>query len=149
MTDVISERELNGTSDAEHRVPADRARFGELLNHGVTITRACHWVDGDNYVFRSTEFDVLSEGENFDAALARFASDMEDHLFYLFDVMRSGRATDQESAEFAELGERFIGATSRHADEREPAIALNFLRRRNRQRNWRSLPKTSSALSHA
>lgn len=130
--------------------PVADVHYGELTNHGVVITRGCHWRDGDNFIFRSTEFEVFSEGDDFSSALSQFISDMEDRLLYLFEIVRSGDATRHEFEEFTTLSERFIEAAKINETEREPLIALNLRRRKNWTRKvWRSLPKNSSALSHA
>lgn len=141
---------MSAIQEHRPRLKADTAvQYGELLNHGIVITRGCCWVDGSNYIFRSTEFDVFSEGDDFESALRQFGSDMEGRLLFLFELVRKGDATDHEFAEFEMLGERFIQATMAHEDEREPRVTLN-LRRRSRQRKvWRYLPSNSSALSHA
>lgn len=125
------------------------AEHGELVNHGVRITLGAHWIAEGSHVFRSAEFDVFAEAHDHDAALAMFIDNMYDHLEHLHELVRAHDATPHELEAFVTLSERFVDAARRHEDEREPAIALNFLRRGRRGRAWRSLPENSSTLSHA
>lgn len=126
------------------------SEHGELVNHGVTITHGVYWIDDGNHVFRSTQFDVFGEGDTRQAALDVFSDNMYDHLEHLYELVRSEQATAHELEAFVILSERYIDATRRHEFEREPAIALNFLRRGRRgSRGWRSLPENSSTLLHA
>lgn len=125
------------------------AAHGELMNHGVAITRGVYWVADGSHVFRSTEFDVFAEADDHDAALAMFMDNMYDHLEHLHELVRARDATQHELDAFVTLSERFVEAARRHEYEREPAIALNFLRRGRRGRTWRSVPENSSTLSHA
>jgi hypothetical protein len=137
--DVITDHERAGR-DA---VP------GRLINHGVTITRGVCWADGSNFVFRSTEFDVLGEADDPQTALNIFVESMYDHLESLYELVRQDEATDHEFQEFLTLSERYFEATRRHEAERERRAPLHFLRRRTSHRVWRSERASSSAMSHA
>lgn len=137
MTTQISEQPYEATADE-----------GELVNHGVTITRGVYWVADGSHVFRSTEFEVFAEADDHDSALQMFVDNMYDHLEHLYELFRAGDATQHELDAFVTLSERFVEAARQHEYEREPAIALNFLRRK-RGRGWRSPPENSSTLSHA
>lgn len=133
-----------------HADAASDVETGELTNLGVTLTRGAYWTDEGNHIFSSTEFDVMAEGDTRDTAFDAFVENLLEHCSQLAELLTTGQATAHEQQEFGILSERFLEVMRRHDSEHEPAIALNFLRRRQHpRRSWRSLHENSSAVLNA
>lgn len=125
------------------------AEPGAWIVHDVVMTEGVHWVDGSNHVFRSTEFDVFAEGDDWDSALQAFGDTLAEYHADLFTLVNSGEATPHEKETFQKLTERLLEASRRRDSERERLIAINFRRRRRLRRNWRSAHENSSLVLNA
>jgi hypothetical protein len=141
--------------EASHKRPPTESspENGRLMHHGVVITRGAYWTEPDGtHVFKSTEFDVMGEGDTMKKALHAFKCSVEDFLFHLGDLIRQEDATPHEVEAFVLLAERMIEGYHRceKEREREPLIALNLPWRRRRQhsKSWQSALKKSSQPLH-
>lgn len=111
-------------------------------------TRA--WREGDVYVLKSVEFDVLAEDEDFNEAVDIFISRLLDYASMLRELVDAKTATDDEVDEFAALAVRFFPLIQAvHEDEN----AKRAQRPRSRRRgsgsgHWqhRGTPASGSAL---
>lgn len=99
----------------------------QLLSH------ADAWREGDLYVIRSTEFDVMAEHERFDHALDMFVTWLIDHGAQLAELIDAGDATGDERETFALLSARVFGLLQ-EAEQHERRL---HLRRRRRTGIWR------------
>lgn len=68
--------------DRQH--PTEEApELGALELAGVMLTKGEHWVEDGDFVFRSTEFDVIAGAPTFDAALREFGANVVSFVEYL------------------------------------------------------------------
>ncbi len=81
------------------------------------LSDALAWLEGDVYVLKSMEFDVLAEDENFDAALDTFISRLFDYTSMLQELVDAKTATEDEADEFAALSMRFFPLAQAIHDE--------------------------------
>lgn len=72
------------------------------------LANALAWLEGNVYVLKSTEFDVLSEDEDFDAALDVFVARLIEYGSMLHELVDAGTATEDEAREFATLSARLF-----------------------------------------
>jgi hypothetical protein len=72
------------------------------------LSDALAWREGDVYVLKSMEYDVLAEDEDFDAALDTFISRLFDYTSMLQELVDAKTATEDEANEFAALSMRFF-----------------------------------------
>jgi hypothetical protein len=131
-------------------VPTEEAPDpGRVVAAGVTLSEGMHWLEDGAHVIRSSEFELIGEGDDLDEAVRSFIGHALDLLAYLTEEIERGEATDHEVRVAGVLGARLAQAyrqvsEDREAQEkqREPFIALSFRRRHKRQRlnAWLSHP---------
>ena len=79
-------------SIAEHTPTADdvpteeHPEFGVISMHDVVISEVAHWRDGELYVFRSTEFDIIAADEDWDRAIVMFIDSADDYATMVADL---------------------------------------------------------------
>jgi hypothetical protein len=131
-------------------VPTEEAPdLGRVIAAGVTLSDGMHWLEDDAHVIRSSEFELIGEGDDLDEAVRNFVGHALDLLAYLNEEIERGEATDHEVRVAGVLGAR-LGQAYRQVSEdreaegkqRERFIKLSFGRRHKRQRlnAWRSHP---------
>jgi len=77
--------------------------------HGdVYLADALGWREGDVYVLKSPEFGVLSEDEDFAAALDVFVARLFEYGSMLHELVDAGTATEDEAQEFGVLSTRLF-----------------------------------------
>jgi len=133
--------------------------LGRVVAAGVTLSEGMHWLEDDAHVIRSSEFELIGEGDDLDEAVRSFIGHALDLLAYLTEEIERGEATDQEVRVAGVLGARLAQAYRQVSEDREaqdkqrePFIALSFGRRHKRQRlnAWLSHPTGNySHQSHA
>jgi hypothetical protein len=130
--------------------PTEEApELGHVVAAGVNISEGLHWLEDGVHVIRSSEFDLMGQGDDLDEAVDSFVGQALDLLWYFNEEIERGEATDHEIRLAGVLGGRLAQAY-RHVSEerageekqREPFITLSFGRRHKRQRlnAWLSHP---------
>jgi hypothetical protein len=90
------------------RIPtAEEPFLGDVALGGSVISEALYWVEDDQHVLRSTEFDVIADGATFDEALGRFVQNAEDFADYIADL-GAAEITPAEADVAVALLERFV-----------------------------------------
>jgi hypothetical protein len=84
------------------------AEEGCVLASGFFLSEAVSWREGDVYVLRGTEFDVLAEDEDFATAVDTFVDRLFDYAGMLSELVAEDAATDDEREAFATLSARFF-----------------------------------------
>ena len=120
-----------------------------MVAAGITLSEGMHWLEGGAHVIRSSEFELIGEGDDLGEAVRNFVGHALDLLAYLNDEIERGEATDHEVRVAGVLGAR-LGQAYRQVSEdreaegkqRERFIKLSFARRHKRQRlnAWLSHP---------
>jgi hypothetical protein len=72
------------------------------------LSDAVAWREGDTYVIRSSEFDVMAEAEDFSEAIDVFVCRLLDYTSMLHDLVDKDCATPDEASAFMELAGRFF-----------------------------------------
>lgn len=133
----------------------DRPEFGVISVHDVPISQVAHWRDGDLYVFRSTEFDVIAADEDLQKAIVVFVDNASDYADMVSELTAS--ELTQHEAEVAMLILRRLseaykqGAEMFRARARHHSRVVRLLRGRGHDapRTWyrkSSLPTSSRQL---
>jgi hypothetical protein len=65
-----------------------------------------HWLEDDAHVIRSSEFELIGEGDDLDEAVRNFVGHALDLLAYLNEEIERGEATDHEVRVAGVLGAR-------------------------------------------
>jgi hypothetical protein len=122
---------------------------GRVVAAGVTLSEGMHWLEDGAHVIRSTEFELIGEGDDLDEAVRNFVGHALDLLAFLNDEIERGEATEHEVRVAGVLGAR-LGQAYRQVSEdreatakqRERSTRLSFARRHKRQRlnAWHSHP---------
>jgi hypothetical protein len=130
--------------------PTEEApEHGRVVAAGVTVSEGMHWLEDGVHVIRSSEFDLMGQGDDLDEAVGDFIGRALDLLWYLNGEIERGEATDYEIRLAGVLGARLAQAYGQVSEDREargkqrePFIALSFGRRHKRQRlnAWLSHP---------
>lgn len=117
----------------------DNPEFGtigvQIGEHRIPISSIEHWVEDGLHVFRSTEFDCMSEDTDQTKAVMSFIDNAEDLFRFLDDVHDAGRATEDETRVLIKLSRRFFELYEadqlEHESENNPRIRnlLGLLRR--------------------
>lgn len=101
------------------------------------LSDALAWREGDLYVLRSTEFDVMAEDEDFDAAVDTFIARLTDYAIMLYELVETGDATTDEHELFHTLAGRLL-PIGRDMDASERRRRPRARRRRgSRSGHWR------------
>lgn len=130
---------------------------GVLTFYDVEVFPALHWVEDGDHVFRSTEFDLLAADRDQYVAIQKFIEMAEDLADYHVDLMKAGRATDEEAdialqilSRINELLERQLRLAKEQLQAQRRRV-INVRRRRagvrqaHAGRFVRSRPRSSSA----
>jgi hypothetical protein len=72
------------------------------------LSDALGWREGDLFVLRSTEFDVMAEAEDFEETLDVFIGRLADYSTVLYELVERGEATEDEVEAFRKLSGRFV-----------------------------------------
>jgi hypothetical protein len=130
--------------------PTEEApEHGRVVAAGVTVSDGVHWLEDGVHVIRSSEFDLMGQGDDLDDAVTDFIGQALDLLWYLNGEIERDEATDHEIRLAGVLGARLAQAYRQVSEEREarekqrePFRALSFGRRHKRQRlnAWLSHP---------
>ena len=123
--------------------------MGRVVAAGITLSEGMHWLEDGAHVIRSSEFELIGEGDDLDEAVRNFVGHALDLLTYLNEEIERGEATDHEVRVAGVLGAR-LGQAYRQVSEdreaegkqRERFIKLSFTWRHKRQRLnvWLSHP---------
>jgi hypothetical protein len=70
------------------------------------LSDAFGWREGDVFVLRSSEFDIMAEDEDFESALAVFIARLADYTIMLYELVEAGDATEEETETFRVLSGR-------------------------------------------
>jgi hypothetical protein len=70
------------------------------------LSDAFGWREGDVFVLRSSEFDIMAEDEDFESALAVFIARLADYAIMLYELVEAGDATEEEAETFRLLSGR-------------------------------------------
>jgi hypothetical protein len=70
------------------------------------LSDALCWREGDVFVLRSSEFDVMAEDEDFESVLAVFIKRLADYTILLYELVEAGDATEDEAETFRVLSGR-------------------------------------------
>jgi hypothetical protein len=82
--------------------------LGVLGDLRQLLSDAEAWHEGNVYIIRSTEFDVIAEDKDFDQALDKFGTWIIDYAGHLADLVSSHDATSDELETFATLSARIL-----------------------------------------
>ncbi|HST34927.1 MAG TPA: hypothetical protein VLJ80_15560 [Solirubrobacteraceae bacterium] len=72
------------------------------------LSEAVGWREGNTFILRSTEFDVMAEDEDFEAALDTFIARLADYGIMLGELVEAKEATPEEEEAFRTLSGRFL-----------------------------------------
>jgi hypothetical protein len=65
---------------------ADSPELGAIELLGVTLSDGVRWEQDGDYIFRSTEFDVIAAGSTFEEGLGLFGTSLIEFAIYLADI---------------------------------------------------------------
>lgn len=90
----------------------------QTAEEGCVLVRGAHrdyilsdavaWREGETYIIRSSEFDVMAEDEDFGEAVDVFVCRLLDYTSMLHDLVQNNQATPDEATAFTELAGRFF-----------------------------------------
>jgi len=88
----------------------DTADEGSVFVSGphrdYVLSDALGWREGDIFVLRSSEFDIMAEDEDFESALTVFIARLADYTIMLYELVEAGDATEDEAETFRVLSGR-------------------------------------------
>lgn len=130
---TVTSSSLPPTATSENS--ADRGCVFAGVSQGSPhlLARADAWREGDTYVIRSTQFDVIAEDEDFGRALDTFVTWLFDRATQLAELVDDGKATEDEGHTFAELSAR-VFPLLREIEMQERRL---HIRRRRATSTWR------------
>jgi hypothetical protein len=70
------------------------------------LSDALCWREGDMFVLRSSEFDIMAEDEDFETALTVFIARLADYTVMLYELVEAGDTTEEEAETFRVLSGR-------------------------------------------
>lgn len=115
-------------STAEHQSAPGRApseetpEFGVISIADVVISQVAHWMDGDLFVFRSTEFDVIAADEKRDLAIKIFIDNAQDYADMVGDLAPEDLTQDEAETALLIL-RRMTAGYERNASELRARLA--------------------------
>jgi hypothetical protein len=119
----------------------DAPELGRVVAAGAIVSEGMHWLEDGVHVIRSSEFDLMGQGDDLDEAVDDFVGEALDLLWYLNGEIERNEASDYEVRIAGVLGARLAQAYRQVSEDREtqekqrePFIALSFGRRHKRQR---------------
>lgn len=105
MDDEMTQSPPTATSE-------ESAEAGSVVVSGphrdYVLSDAVAWRDGNTFVVRSSEFDVMAEDEDFGVALDLFIGRLADYSILLYELVEAKDATDEEEEAFRTLSGRFV-----------------------------------------
>jgi uncharacterized protein (DUF2252 family) len=109
----------------------------------VDLSTAEYWIEGEDHVFRSLEFDVVAGGRTFDDALSRFLNDLLAFAVYLGEL-ESPASNEEEmfhrlAPRIARVAQRAERATARGQLSIVGAAIAGVRRRRDTGHEWHQL----------
>jgi hypothetical protein len=151
---------------AEALLTEEAPEHGCLGIFDVILSSANRWMENGVHVIRSTEFELVGEGESLQDAVQDFVGHAIDYQSYLATLIEREEATEHEIRVAGQLGPRLARAyeaTARHLNDglaeaidrrrrfETPLFTLHWGRRRSRQpaHVWHPSPNTSKQLSRA
>jgi hypothetical protein len=91
-------------------VTQDTADLGCIFVSGphrdYVLSDAFGWREGNVFVLRSSEFDIMAEDEDFQRAVEVFIAHVIDYAVMLYELVESGDATEEEAEAFRVLSGR-------------------------------------------
>ena len=154
----IQEQVRNGNHAGSSVLTEDAPEFGRVHIFEVTVSEGERWIEDGVHIIRSTEFELLGQGDSVGEAVEDFIGHAVDYHMYLARLVQENDATEHEARVLGELSRRFVEAyeesrkDSERRDSRLFTLTLNLGRRHSRQRpqHWHPSPRNiSSTLSHA
>jgi len=150
---------LNPAKESPPNATEDQPNEGAVVldvdGEHITLTDAFHWVEGDEHVIASSEFQVASSGDSFHAAYLQMVDNLLEEAQGLASLIHDGGAAPNERDEALALFERFqriFAVEERAQRKREEQETRRTLRpRRNRRaravhalrtRQWQIRSKT-------
>ncbi len=123
------------TITAAHSAPvptADQPEQGGILVAGVHLSDVLYWVEIDEHVFRSTEYDVLAADKDFAGAIAKFIANSEDYAQFIADLSKQDDASREEADVALTLMQRFTEAyrEQRDAAQKDARRVIRLPRKR-------------------
>ena len=106
---------MTATATGSTTPTADQPELGCISQGGVQLSQVAYWVEGDEHVFRSTEYDVLGADEDFGAAIVKFVENSEDYATFIADLLRQETAIDEAEVALV-LVRRFADAYRQQRD---------------------------------
>jgi hypothetical protein len=143
------------------RIPTEDApEIGEIALFGIKLSDGERWEQDGDFVFRSTEFDVVTAGATFEEGLRRFGSELLRFAAYLVEL---DDLAENETEMLRAIQPRVLAILERakaEADEgcddesartRRPRTSTRERRRDDHASRWRptSNRRTSTRLSPA
>lgn len=84
------------------------------------LSDALGWREGDLFILRSSEFDILAEDEDFESALAVFIARLVDYAIMLYELVEARDATEEETETFRVLSGRLAPLAQEDVRRRQP-----------------------------
>lgn len=111
------------------------------------LSEAVGWREDGTFVLRSTEFDVMAEDEDFEAALDVFISRLVDYSILLYELVETKDATEEEVQAFRTLSGRFLPLVRAAEGDRKKRRRPRSRRRGSGSGHWRhrGTPASGSA----
>jgi hypothetical protein len=98
------------TLDLPTATSQDSADAGTIFVSGphrdYVLSDALGWREGDVFVLRSSEFDIMAEDEDFESAVTVLIARLADYTIMLYELVEAGDATDEEAEAFRVLSGR-------------------------------------------
>ena len=142
------------TTQASALPTEDVPEYGRVTTAGIVLSEAAHWIEEGAHVIRSSEFELIGEGDDLEEAVRDFVGHALDLVDYLKTEIERGEATEREVRVAGLLGARLGQAYRQVAAEQEELerqrdrfIAISWRRRHKRQRLNAWLSRRSSAYS--
>jgi hypothetical protein len=109
----------------------------------IDLSTAEYWIEGEDHVIRSLEFDVVAGGRTFDEALSRFLTDLLAFAVHLGEL-ESLASNEEEmfhrlAPRIAKVAQCVEQATARSQRSIVGAAIAGVRRRRNTGHEWHQL----------
>lgn len=101
------------------------------------LSDAFGWREGDVFVLRSGEFDIMAEDEDFESALAVFIRRVFEYATMLYELVEAGDATEEEAETFRVLSGRIAPLAQAAQQEQDAKRRRPKRRRESGSGHWR------------
>ncbi len=106
----------------------------------IDLSTAEYWIEGEDHIIRSLEFDVLAGGRTFDEALSRFLTELLAFAVYLGEL-ESPASNEEEmfhrlAPRIARVAQRVEQTTDRSRRSIVGAAIAGVRRRRDTGHEW-------------